>query len=228
MLLKSKIKKLTVIENSAKTNVLDQQNGNNNNSGYVMIRKYLINSAVNFLQNSRLKLITNDAKRTFLLDKGLTADEIDLAFELAIRKPMNDETILKELDIISNSNMSLIGRSFSMFYQFLLWTGFIYGSYTIYWQKIHPYLFETAKNDHPEVKICEKIEELKTQITEMNTNLSIVHEFITTYCRLRDDSTMKMKTELSSIKALLVNRHQFPSVPTIPKWQLTNGNSNGE
>nr|XP_027204774.1 peroxisomal membrane protein PEX14-like [Dermatophagoides pteronyssinus] len=212
------------VENSIQTNVFDpkQQNltGVNGNNGYIMIRKYLINSAVNFLQNSRLKLSTKEEKRTFLFEKGLTSDEIDFAFELAIRRPLNDETIQKELDnIISKQDISLISYSIRMSGQFLLWAGFIYGFYAIYREKIRPYLFETLKNDRPEEKISKKIDELNKQIADLSTNLSIVHEFITTYCRLRDDSSQKIKSELSSIKALLVNRNQFPSIPTIPKWQ---------
>jgi len=72
----------------------------------------------------------------------------------------------------------------------------------------------------PYEEIYDQIRTLNEQIADLNRKITTVHEFMQTYCRVRDDSTLSLKHELSSIKSLLVNRNQFPAMPTIPKWQL--------
>lgn len=198
--------------------------------GQTLIRKKLIYSAVNFLNNPRLQITSSDEKKMFLLKKGLTQDEIDLVFQLCITRPGTDAALKNELDqltfLTANSSLltssTFLGKLFNLAFCLTVIGTFAYGSYALYQTKIRPYFDKSLRRKDSHEEICDNINALNSQIIELNKNVAIVHEFVRTYCRTRDDSMISLKNELSSIKSLLVNRSQFPSVPTIPKWQLDN------
>lgn len=194
-------------------------------NSYVKIRKLLINSAVNFLNNPRLKLTTNEEKKSFLIGKGLNNDEIDLAFELALARPLNDASLKNELNLLATRNVSTFNKIIELIYRILFWGGLFYGAYSLYKEIILPYLNGKSKTRSQEEIISLQITKLQEQIMELGKSVEIVYEFVSTYCKLRDDNFSKMRNELNSIKALLVNTNQFPPMPTISKWEL-NSKSN--
>lgn len=214
----------------------DNDEGNSLNSslssGSTLIRKKLIYAALNFINNPRIQSTSTNKKQMFLLKKGLTQDEIDLAFDLCITRPSTDNSLQNELDLLTFSlnsttnNMGFFSKLLNTIFYIVVFSGFAFGSYTFYQTKIRPRFDKSLQRKDLSEKNYEEILLLKEQILELNKNVIIVHEFIKTYCHVRDDSILSLKNELSSIKSLLVSRSQFPSIPSIPKWQLDNSKNN--
>lgn len=153
-----------------------------------------------------------------------------MAFELCISRPSTDAALKQELDLLAvgfsslfSSNSSWLGRILTLLYFLILYGGFAYGAYQLYQNKLAPYFDRSGRRRRPEDIICDKIEALNEQVVELSRNLVTVHEFVRTYCQSRDESVVQLRSELASIKSLLVSKNQFPSVPSIPRWQLVNG-----
>lgn len=201
--------------------------------GQMIIRKKLLYSALNFLNNPRLGLTSTDQKSAFLLKKGLTQDEIDLVFQLAISRPSTDATVSNELDLLTASlyasqspfqtKSTLSGKLLNLIFTLTVYGAFAYGSYTLYQTYVRPYFSEPVPRKEPQKEeLRQEVQELGERINKLADSVSTVHEFVRSYCRVRDDSMLLLKAELASVKSLLVSRNNFPSVPSIPKWQLDN------
>ncbi|XP_037513186.1 peroxisomal membrane protein PEX14 isoform X2 [Rhipicephalus sanguineus] len=223
-----------------------------------MPRENLIATAVNFLENPRVQGSPLSQKRAFLLKKGLTAEEIDEAIERArIGKPNTvaqhglvpypssppqlpppppphllqpEYSIWSHLSHVSSS-IVIVGVA-------------SYGAYYMYKRYIEPYL---RGWDGPRSKpdrlsqVQEQIGALTEAIQQLREAVASLESAVAEDRRLRkpaaldsakqDRTISELKSEVLSVKALLLSRNQFPSapkvtppVPSIPTWQLS---SNG-
>ena len=182
---------------------------------------------MNFINNPFIREAAIDKKKNFLLTKGLTEDEINLAFELCVSRPSNDVGLKRELDLFGSlypgatlSSSNTLSRILKLIYLVTLWGCFSYGAYAFYKKNLRPLFVKSCKQKTAEQEICDQIQSLNDQIVELSKNIIIVQEFVRTYCRGRDDNLLQLKNELNTIKSLLVNKNQFPLAPSIPKWQL--------
>lgn len=222
-------------------------------------RENLVATAVNFLENPRVQGSPLSQKRAFLLKKGLTAEEIDEAIERArigktdtvaqhglvpyptlppqLPPPPPPHLLQPEYSIWSHlshvsSSIVIIGVA-------------SYGAYYVYKRYIEPYL---RGWDGPRSKpdrlsqVQEQIGALTEAIQQLREAVASLESAVAEDRRLRkpaealdsakqDRTISELKSEVSSVKALLLSRNQFPrapkltpSVPSIPTWQLS---SNG-
>lgn len=199
----------------------------------ILIRKHLLYSAVSFLNSPKMRATSSGEKTVFLLKKGLTQDEIDLVFQLCISRPATEASLKSELELLTASlastSNSLFDRLLKLAFYMTVFGGAAYGSYLLYQTLLRPLLFpeeeeekeaEARKSANLAAETNQKIALLSEQISELQKSITIVQEFVRTYCRARDDSLFALKADLGSVKSLLVSRDNFPSVPTIPKWQI--------
>src|SRR5699024_215976 len=114
---------------------------------------------------------------------------------------------------------SFLGKLFNLIFCLTVYGCFAYGSYTLYQTVIRPYFSKSVPQKDAQEEIRDELRNLSERIAELSKNVSIVHEFVRTYCQARDESMLLLKSEIASVKSLLVSRNNFPSAPTIPKWQ---------
>ncbi|KAH7956498.1 hypothetical protein HPB52_010139 [Rhipicephalus sanguineus] len=176
-----------------------------------MPRENLIATAVNFLENPRVQGSPLSQKRAFLLKK--------------------EYSIWSHLSHVSSS-IVIVGVA-------------SYGAYYMYKRYIEPYL---RGWDGPRSKpdrlsqVQEQIGALTEAIQQLREAVASLESAVAEDRRLRkpaealdsakqDRTISELKSEVLSVKALLLSRNQFPSapkvtppVPSIPTWQLS---SNG-
>lgn len=222
-------------------------------------RETLIATAVSFLENPRVQGSPLSQKRAFLLKKGLTAEEIDEAIERArIGKPNTAAkhelvpypTALPQLPPPPPPHLLQpeysVWSHLSHFSSSIVIIGVAsYGAYYVYKRYIEPYL---RGWDGPRYKpdrlsqVQEQISALTEAIQQLREAVLSLESAVAEDRRLRkpaealesakqDRTISELKSEVLSVKALLLSRNQFPSVPkvtppapSIPTWQLS---SNG-
>ncbi|XP_048728489.1 peroxisomal membrane protein PEX14-like [Ostrea edulis] len=128
--------------------------------------------------------------------------------------------------------------------------GLSYAAYRFYKEVIRPLLFGKSKEEDKLEKMDRTITELQqsivTTLTKVQESLAVLQGMVTkqdenllaisrevynkqsseTLSRVQDSQfSTEIKSELTSIKGLLLNRRQFPptpsSTPVLPAWQLT-------
>ncbi|KAI1297147.1 Peroxisomal membrane protein PEX14 [Halotydeus destructor] len=225
------------------------------------LREDIINTAVHFLVNDRVKNSPLDQKRTFLLRKGLTSVEIDVAIDKAASGQLPTVQYGQVNQFIPSSQPFLTNHPYGHIQSPTSWAiiksvtppmafvaGVAYGLYLLYKNYVEPWLF--GKRKHPLIVIQTSIEKLTKSMDNLSYALNSVELNIKNHID-NELSQMKknhhesaslndIKSEVLSLKALLLNRKQFTAAPkidaTIPSWQLDdekpkspnlNGNSAG-
>lgn len=202
----------------------------------------MVKTAINFLLNPRVIDSPLTQKRTFLLKKGLSLEEIDVAIDRCTRLTQN--RLSSPQPIANNSQLtgpsmsqpiaqpmpSFMARSTQFISNAALFSGFIYGAYVFYKQFIEPLIFNERRKPHPLVTIQHQLDQLTQAMTVLQNNMSSIESSIKKRIeedlrstKAPEDITLhELRSELASIKALLVNRRQFSSTPvgSIPSWQL--------
>ena len=205
----------------------------------------MVKTAVNFLLNPRVFESPLTQKRTFLLRKGLSLEEIDVAIDRCNRLTRNSNPSSHSIDANNYSHQqmnglpygpvvqpmpSFIGRTTSLVTNVTLFSGFLYGAYVFYKRFIEPLIFQTQSKPHPFVTIQQQLDQLSKAMDSLKDNMSSIEinikkqieDEIRMFRAPQDITIHELKSELSSIKALLVNRRQFTSTPVaaIPLWQM--------
>lgn len=221
-------------------------------------REALISTAIHFLENPRVQASPLSQKRAFLLKKGLTNEEIDSAIERSRAVPVTDVGNVSgsfppplpppvpvgmlphalqppELSMWTymrhvSSSVVLIGVA-------------CYGAYYLYKRFLEPYLRgeELSKEQNRLVQVQEQLDALTSAIGQLREAIASLESSVgedrqnrgrtETLDASKQDSTLSdLKSEVLSVKALLLSRNQFPSTPkvtplavTIPAWQLSAG-----
>lgn len=209
-------------------------------------REHLITTAIKFLNNPNVLRSAVGQKQAFLRSKGLTEDEIQLACERAgvfSRDPnglhQNQTVISMDVGALGIPKASYavqpqtwFGRVKEILNSVAVISGLMYGVYMFYKKFIEPLLFRDKKKKPVEEQISElsktvegKIDKVSFELIKIKDELSRVNQ---TQSAAKD--LANFKSDLDSIKGLLLNRKQFASPnlpivpPSIPAWQLQSQN----
>jgi len=204
---------------------------------------------VKFLGNPRVQWTSLEQKQNFLRQKGLTDEEISEACQRAavnsstqiqeqpislpsVPPPHPSITYQSKPELPLWLKVKEIGNVIA-----LLSLG-SYGLYSLWKSHVAPWLFGRPSNTDQKNKILlaaitnltESIGELRALIFKLDSHLqsqfnqnerrSFSGEHDETRRSKEVMALEEVREELSSIKALLVSRAQFPSSPGIPSWQL--------
>ncbi|KMQ93577.1 peroxisomal membrane protein pex14-like protein [Lasius niger] len=183
-------------------------------------------------------------KQEFLKRKGLTDEEIKTAFKLASVDSITDLNAFQNQNPYTAIQMSqgppihsyrqtrvyqstLLQKIQDIFNTTALIGATVYFVYWLYKKFVQPFLFGRKKKSNVEERIIEldktvqnSMKEVKDSILKMEGDV----QKLTEHQAL--DPTIpqlvhELKQDLSSLKALLLSRKQFPSAPaSIPPWQL--------
>lgn len=208
-------------------------------------RESLITTAVNFLQNAKVRHSTLIQKQQFLRSKGLSAEEIQIACERAgiFNADPNNTVINMGISTAGhttgyvNHNQQLVQQPRTSLqsmrdalHSMALISGLAYAVYWFYKNYIEPYLFGKKKKKSIEEIINKKEEKFEAALRILNRDVLNIREQLTqinsTQNSLIQREFSHFKSDLDAIKGLLLNRKQFanpmPTVPpSIPAWQLT-------
>lgn len=212
-----------------------QQNLTPNN----VIREELVNTAVSFLLNPKIQNTTLAQKRGFLLNKGLNSDEIELAIERTLFSLSgNQETFSYHHNAPINplfyrppsfwSITRLITPSV------LLIGGILYALYQLIEHYIKPLIYgqEACRSSIDIVRaelagLRQSIGNLEQNLLRVEENVKRNLEIELQQSRSQDYAGIaainEMKSELTSMKSLMLNKDQFPLIAAkstgIPDWQ---------
>ncbi|XP_048375338.1 peroxisomal membrane protein PEX14 [Sphaerodactylus townsendi] len=217
-------------------------------------RDALIATAVKFLQNSRVRQSPLATRRTFLKKKGLTDDEIEVAFQQSgtAKEDPQPQSLSTQLvptqppPLAPNSPVNSRWRDYGALA--IIMAGIAFGFHQLYKKYLLP-LIMGSKEDRKQLRRIESnISEMSgtvTQtVTQLQTTLASVQELLvqqqqkiqeltqelaaskattSTNWILESQNINELKSEIYSLKGLLLNRRQFPpspSAPKIPSWQI--------
>lgn len=228
-----------------------------------MPREDLIATAVNFLENPRVQGSPLSQKRAFLLKKGLTAEEIDTAIERSkvISSSANNLQLLPHPvsapPLPPPPPPQLLQPEYSFWSQVSHFSSSVviigvacYGAYYVYKRYVEPYLrgWDSPKSRPDRLsQVQEQITALTEAIQQLREAVASLELVVAEDRRLpksteaadsvkQDSAISELKSEVLSVKALLLSRSQFPNAPkvtppasSIPAWQLSsNGTSKKE
>ncbi|XP_055625975.1 peroxisomal membrane protein PEX14 isoform X2 [Toxorhynchites rutilus septentrionalis] len=206
-------------------------------------REHLINTAVKFLHNPNVLRSAINQKQSFLRSKGLTENEIQIACERAgvfSRDPTTafpSETVIN-MDVsgptghskghyVIQPRQTMFGKIREVLSSVALISGLMYGVYLLYKKFIEPLIFKDKKKKPVDEQISELNKTVEVKIDGLSSELVKIKEELN---RVNQAQTSKdltnFKSDLDSIKGLLLNRKQFASPnlpvvpPSIPAWQL--------
>ncbi|XP_037827396.1 peroxisomal membrane protein PEX14-like [Lucilia sericata] len=231
-----------------------QQNMDNNvvNEGQLAIqmsqdepapREALITTAVNFLNNAKVRHTTLSQKQQFLRSKGLTSTEIQIACERAgvFSQDPNAPTVINMGINATQTHAQLalqqpkptaLQRLKEVLHSMALLGGVAYAIF-MFWKKfLQTFLFGGKKKKSVDDALNEIDKKVDTRLAEVKTELTQVKESLAREQRDQTQQFMRefnqFKSDLEAIKGLLLNRKQFPSpltatvgAPSIPAWQLS-------
>ncbi|XP_065891245.1 peroxisomal membrane protein PEX14-like [Dysidea avara] len=198
----------------------------------------LVNVAVKFLSNPKVKETPISAKKAFLKKKGLTDEQIDEAIRLAGVQP-----ILSATEVTTTTQTSYTRSILSLMWRASIVCGVTYVTAYLFKWYVLPWL---RGNDQ---QLVQQLSEVTSSLSELNNNLSqsltklsesnaaLQQSLLEQHNRLESlsiqftslqasgghSSLNDIKSELTSLKGLLLNRNQFasPGKPEIPQWQRT-------
>ncbi|XP_027964273.1 peroxisomal membrane protein PEX14 isoform X4 [Eumetopias jubatus] len=155
----------------------------------VVPREPLIATAMKFLQNSRVRQSPLATRRAFLKKKGLTDEEIDLAFQQSGTAADEPSSLGPGTQVVPVQPPHLISQPYS--------------SVGSRWRDYGALAVITAG-------IAFGFHQLYKATSSTNWILE-------------SQNINELKSEINSLKGLLLNRRQFPpspSAPKIPSWQI--------
>ncbi|XP_076365425.1 peroxisomal biogenesis factor 14 [Tachypleus tridentatus] len=215
-------------------------------------RENLIATAIHFLRSPKVKASPLSQKRAFLIKKGLTDEEIDFAIEragidrndaFAYNRPGEDPLSLQPKTVMplkqGNFQPDLsVWQKWQTFYSGAVLIGITcYGVYYIYKTYVRPWLLGIKEEDRisrVEQQLCDmndSLSQLRHSLLSVETHLSQQVKKLSSLEEQKEDASVKniltlneIKSEVTSLKALLLSRGQFPTAPVtkpgIPSWQL--------
>ncbi|XP_005079368.1 peroxisomal membrane protein PEX14 isoform X1 [Mesocricetus auratus] len=222
----------------------------------VVPREPLIATAVKFLQNSRVRQSPLATRRAFLKKKGLTDDEIDLAFQQSGTATDEPPSLGLATPVAPVQTPHLIPQPYSPGSSrwrdygalAIIMAGIAFGFHQLYKKYLLPLILGGREDRKQLERMAASLSELSGSVaqtvTQVQTTLASVqdllrqqqqkvqeltHELATakattsTNWILESQNINELKSEINSLKGLLLNRRQFPpspSAPKIPSWQI--------
>nr|CAD7407746.1 unnamed protein product [Timema cristinae] len=203
-----------------------------------------VNKAADFLRNPKVYKSARDRQEEFLKSKGLTDDEVQIAFQRANVLIQEDQRIQMRhppphttLAVQSHPNYVLPQPTrWSKFREMgntaALLASLAYGLYLFYKKYIQPYLFVRKKRKTAEELVLElknivtsSLITLREELRSVHNDLNGVQEQITHESEAVRE-IQGLKNDIAILKGLLLGKNQFPSLPTttplsLPSWQLS-------
>ncbi|XP_026187886.1 peroxisomal membrane protein PEX14 isoform X2 [Mastacembelus armatus] len=209
-------------------------------------REALITTAVNFLQNPKVRQSPLATRTAFLKKKGLTDEEV----ELAIQRSGSTENVLTVGPVgpphpvhatrLAPPAHSYRWRDYGALT--IIMVGIAFSFHQLYKKYILPLIMGSREDkkhlqrmesniaamsgtltqtvsqlQQTLVSIQELLIQQQQRIQELSQELAAA-EASTSTNRILDNQTIgELKAEITSLKGLLLSRKQFPSTPTIPK-----------
>ncbi|XP_022668106.1 peroxisomal membrane protein PEX14-like isoform X1 [Varroa destructor] len=181
-------------------------------------REDVVNTATAFLMNPRVQQSSVEKKHAFLVKKGLTPVEIEMAIARSLRAqqiPLESAAVPRSwLDTVGSTVMgvAVIGSA-------------AYGLYWAFKTYIEPHLADS----HPS-SLERSVSELADAVRKLGEERRNA-EFHADKKNARLYQLMiDLRQDVTSLKGVLVARSQFPVPPvtaSIPSWQRTHTSSNG-
>jgi len=208
------------------------------------IREELVVTAVKFLQNSKVVGSSLETKKSFLLNKGLTSAEIEVAFSRmdSVSVPHVSSSAGQSSQIIIPHN-SFSSRLRDFLNILLLIGGFSYGVRYLWRKYIQEWLFGPIKKEEksPHEILMETCNVLLSTVDSFKNSMAAFETSIGKFSDNFDQVTQQLKqassddlygkqelkAEIQSVKGILLSSRSFPghsrttlSSPSIPSWQL--------
>uniref|UniRef100_A0A8C6ZDC0 Peroxisomal membrane protein PEX14 n=1 Tax=Nothoprocta perdicaria TaxID=30464 RepID=A0A8C6ZDC0_NOTPE len=213
-----------------------------------------IATAVKFLQNPRVRQSPLATRRAFLKKKGLTDEEIDLAFQQSGTGADEPQSAGAAAPLLPTQPAPpvLYSPPASRWRDYgalaIIMAGIAFGFHQLYKKYLLP-LIMGGKEDRKQLQriesnISEMSGSVTQTVTQLQTTLAAVQELLiqqqqkiqeltqelaaskatsSTNWILESQNINELKSEIYSLKGLLLNRRQFPpspSAPKIPSWQI--------
>nr|CAG4644378.1 EOG090X0FQ8 [Lepidurus arcticus] len=211
-----------------------------------VLRDELISVAVKFLENPRVQGRARDEKEAFLRKKGLNDNEITEAFKLVATTPADTQKSVKKYSSVQYSRIGLPKTPRSRWVlvrdignTVLLLVGAAYGIHYVYQNYIAPFLFGRKKKSLESLlseltsSTAQMVGELTTAVERLTACVSQLEqklnfEFVAKSGERQELS--QLKSEMASIKGILLGRKQFSALPAlplpaIPSWQVSKASS---
>ncbi|XP_078487335.1 peroxisomal membrane protein PEX14-like [Ciona intestinalis] len=208
-------------------------------------RENLISTAVKFLQNPQTQSSPLDQKKKFLVSKGLTENEIEIAVS---RSNISSQPILTtqltQVNAVPPKPVSAWKNIQAYSSMAIVIGGFVYAFFTIYKKYVEP-LFMKHRGEQRDqmVELEMGVKELNTEVTrnlkslegviaeirdEVKEHAQVMQRVSTQLTVMKNengnngnDATIRdLQSQISSLKGLLLNTKQFPAAPVIPSWQI--------
>ncbi|XP_062046410.1 peroxisomal membrane protein PEX14 isoform X2 [Lepus europaeus] len=221
----------------------------------VVPREPLIATAVKFLQNSRVRQSPLATRRAFLKKKGLTDEEIDLAFQQSGTAAEEPSSLGPATHVVpvqppppAVQPYSPVGSRWRDYGALaIIMAGIAFGFHQLY-KYLLPLILggreDRKQLGRMEASLSELSGSVAQTVTQLQTTLGSVQELLiqqqqkvqelahelaaakattSTNWILESQNINELKSEINSLKGLLLNRRQFPpspSAPKIPSWQI--------
>ncbi|XP_063488060.1 peroxisomal membrane protein PEX14 isoform X2 [Symphalangus syndactylus] len=215
-----------------------------------------IATAVKFLQNSRVRQSPLATRRAFLKKKGLTDEEIDMAFQQSGTAADEPSSLGPATQVVPVQPPHLISQPYnptgSRWRDYgalaIIMAGIAFGFHQLYKKYLLPLILggreDRKQLERMEAGLSELSGSVAQTVTQLQTTLASVQELLiqqqqkiqelahelaaakattSTNWILESQNINELKSEINSLKGLLLNRRQFPpspSAPKIPSWQI--------
>ncbi|GAB1608306.1 peroxisomal membrane protein PEX14-like [Argonauta hians] len=217
-------------------------------------RENLINTAVSFLKHEKVRNTSTAHKKSFLNRKGLSEDEILEAFrrsgtseeEAGFYPPQPLQPFYKPPPpIIPVTHVSSWTRIRETVVAGILLWGISKAAQKIYKEYVSPYFGIKSASERRMEVIENSVLEMQNNMVETMRKVQDVVDTIQQQQLLLNEELIKsnsvqypqsnrlshdIKSELTSIKGILLSRKQFTPIPnitaTLPSWQLAEESSN--
>ncbi|CAL8323972.1 unnamed protein product [Merluccius merluccius] len=212
-------------------------------------REALITTAVKFLQNPKVRQSPLATRRVFLKKKGLTDEEVELAIlrsgsteEVLTLSPLGPPQIVP----VTHSPPGYRWRDYSA--MAVIMVGLAFGLQHLYKKYILP-LIVGRREDKQHLQRMESslaamsgtltqtvdqlqqtlasVQQLLVQqqqkMQELSQELTTAGSSSETFRMLDSQTVADLKSEIASLKGLMLSRRQFPATPSMPKipaWQI--------
>ncbi|VDN03546.1 unnamed protein product [Thelazia callipaeda] len=174
------------------------------------VRPEMVKAAWHFMMAPKVRQTSCEEQRRFLLGKGLTATEIDLAFRKSsnICSSYNDQTIMDRNVVSSDSFMnSLEFPAISSFFQLtkyaVILAGASFASWKLISSYIYPRLFSISKPLEERILIVEKkVNELQNIVRHATAELLLKLQIIIDQQDVIDQISNQSDSGLAQLEAV--------------------------
>jgi len=199
-------------------------------------RNSLIRTAAVFLSSPSVQGSSEELKTKFLVKKGLTEEEIELAREEAQKIIFNRSNTSGP---VANYQPPLPVQGYPpsgswSFFRDVTRSIILLGvvSYSVHWlvkKYVFPFLYGDTKKKSLDERFTELDEMVNNYMSDIKGSIAKINADISSINEQKSDSVTRqieeLKTEVSSLKKMLLSRKEFTAVtvsgpPSIPSWQM--------